>query len=485
MYIIFYFFIFYLFLKMSTNTTFGTNNNIDPIVTNSLAAGEGNEIIRGNGQVCLGAFNRIESFDSDSCIGAGNLIDTGNIDPRFNGIGNQCVGFQNIMASPDDEYTIVQTGNSLRGIKNQGSDNQTSNVNGSFNRLFKSYNGCIQGNANEMNSTFASYINGVGNLVKGTNTNDPEKLILSTSGMAINGFQNKIIFETDTRKGVNLSGRQGYALFDKSKKYAEDTYNYSNQLAGGGGPLSSDFLGEGISMIDRTIVNGVYPLGKHQAYQNTSDGTNYSIMMKSDRVLKVGTFVSLSTKCDCGCNDSYEKILVAAKRNCDVIGVITESSGFIANAGQFAASERIEYDKFDKPIIKLNIATSSEKSQTNNLYSCIKASDEILPIYQSLEEPPNNQIEENNFKVGELLDPAFLTVIKSDIDRSVPFIPFNERPNYYQVAVSGLVVVRAKFSKQDLFCSNKCDVKRGKAVPGDKYWIVKIIDEKHLQILIK
>jgi len=118
-------------------------------------------------------------------------------------------------------------------------------------------------------------------------------------------------------------------------------------------------------MIDRTIINGIYPIGKHQSYLNTSDGLSYSIMMKADVSLKNGTFVTLSLK-DCyKCKKSNERVLVEAKNNDEVIGVITKSSGFIANAGQFAASERIQYDEYHNPIIKLNIATADNLTDNN------------------------------------------------------------------------------------------------------------------------
>jgi len=67
-----------------------------------------------------------------------------------------------------------------------------------------------------------------------------------------------------------------------------------------------------------------------------------------------------------------------------------------------------------------------------------------------------------------------------NIDRSIPFTPFNERPNYYEVALLGSVIVNANFRKRDRH-HLKCDVKDGIAIPGSKYWIIKFIDKHHLE----
>jgi hypothetical protein len=278
-----------------------------------------------------------------------------------------------------------------------------------------------------------------------------------------------------------MTGQKGYFLFDENKSLAEDTYEFSNQLAGGGGPLTSDNMGEGISMIDRTIINGIYPIGKHQSYLNTSDGLSYSIMMKGDVPLRTGTFVTLSHKDCCKCKKSNERILVEAKNNDEVIGVITSSSGFIANAGQFAASERIQYDEYHKPIIKLNIATADSLTDNN--------ATKIETIKFDHEDSKEIEIKECitkelSVKEGELLSPAFLTVPITDVDRSISFIPFNERPNYYEVALLGSVIVNANFRNRDRY-HLKCDVKDGVAVPGTKYSIIKFIDKTHLEILLK
>lgn len=416
--------------------------------------------------MAFGGFNTINSALTDSCIGSVNKIEISE-NNRGSNFANHCSGYSNIITTTTGK--IRQIGNNVGGIGNTASDTQAIHISGSGNTANNCINvniGCI---SNKVNSTVASSINGAGNRVGILKDNRAFDLRVIT----VEGLLNKVQFKgEDFREGANMTGRKGYFLFNENKISAEDTYNYSNQLAGGG-PLQSEYYGEGISMIDRTIVNGVYPLGKHQSYLNTSDGTNYAIMMKSDKILKMGTFVSLTTKCHHCFKDPYEKILTSANNNDDVIGVITKSAGFIANAGQFAASERIEYDDFNNPKIELNISNIS-----NNITSLrdenMKHDVSILNDIQENEEVQETQIK----------SPAFLTVLKSDVDRSIPFVPFDERSNYYQVALSGLVVVRAKFTKQDLLKINKCDVKKGRAIPGNKYWIVKIIDNKHLQILL-
>jgi hypothetical protein len=449
-----------------SNTTFGTNNIILPVVTNSLAAGEGNTIEKGNAHICLGQSNQIKDGISNICLGSRHTIDV--TTTPFSGFENQCNGRANSIYSINNNPTSL--GNQVGGIGNTILDGQAMNMNGFRNTTTKGAQSNIEGNTNRLNSGILVHMEGFFNTVEG----NPQNLITEDiSIIHVEGFGNKVIFVGDGRSGVNMTGRRGYFLFDKNKPNAEDTYNYSNQLAGGGGPEQSLYHGEGISMIDRTIINGIYPIGKHQSYLNTSDGMNYSMMMKGEEGLKNGTFITLHNKkcnkCDKYCHKtSNERILAVAKNNDEVIGVISESSGFIANAGQFPASERIEYDEYHKPIIKLNTLTQNPQVQN----------------FIEMEEEFNISQKESNISQETILSPAFLTVPLENIDRSKFFIPFNERPNYYQVALLGSVIVNAKFKKRDRY-HLKCDVKNGVAVPGTKYWIIKFIDKYHLEILLK
>jgi len=488
-----------------SNITFGTGNVINPTATNSLAGGDNNEIQNGNANFNFGSKNVITNGNNNFIDGVSNNITQGNShyiigndneisgsDPNnsrnyINGFGNTILkGSENILTGYTNEILPIPTtdqyfciNNNINGSNNILHAGQGINIDGRQNTVIDGNGANIEGLLNVLNSGFNIHVEGRSNIIGYVgNPSDYPTVNHRIENSHVQGFGNKLIFsgmgnETISRKGADMTGYKGYFLYNQTKTSAEDTYNYSNQLAGGGGKESLN-IGEGISMIDRTIVNGTYPLGKHQTYVNTSDGTNYAVTMKSNRALKIGTFVSLSTKCNYCCKDLYEKMLVSAKNNKQVIGVITEAAGFIANAGQFAASERIEYDKFDSPIIKLNLSPSSLVSNLN----------EENNIKYKINENVEN-IKNENVKSNILQYPAFLTVIKSDIDRSIPFTPFNERPNYYQVALLGLVVVRAKFTKKELLCNNKCDVNNGVAIPGNKYWISKIIDKKHLQIILK
>lgn len=195
------------------------------------------------------------------------------------------------------------------------------------------------------------------------------------------------------------------------------------------------------------LANGIYPLGHHQAYRNTSDGISYSVILKGIDGLDEGTFVTF------GNPKRKERLLIPADDETEVVGVITKSSGFIANAGQFPASTRVKYDVFNNPIIKVNYAPENTNSsaQVNH------------PLHE------------------RILFPGHQTVIKDNIDRSIPFVPYTEREGYYQVALSGLVVVKANCGSK---MGRKCNVVNGIAVPGKKYWVVKIIDENHVMILL-
>jgi len=456
---------------MSTNTTFGTGNVISDSANNSLAAGDRNTVENGNANMCLGGLNTIKGGIRNVCLGSLNTIDVKYTSGKIGGYGNQCNGQANKILSINNNP--VNLGSEVRGISNTIQDGQAMDVCGFGNLITKGFNSNIEGNSNHLISGSLVHMEGFFNKVEGNPVND---ITTDLDRIHVEGFDNKVVFVGDGRSGVHMAGQSGYFLFDKNKTKAEDTYNYSNQLAGGARTTTESSLnpGEGISMIDRTIINGIYPIGKHQSYLNTSDGLNYAIMMKSNIELKNGTFVTLAhdkcNKCDKTNKTSDERVLVPAKNNDEVIGVITQAAGFIANAGQFAASERIEYDEYHYPIIKLNIATTENLQLLNTMKMGIKEESEVK--------------QESEVKVGELLSPAFLTVPLPNVDRSVPFVPFNERPNYYQVALLGSVIVNANFKKCDRH-HLKCDVKDGVAVPGSKYWIVKFIDKSHLEILLK
>ena len=479
---------------MSTNTTFGTNNIISPDATNSLAEGQNNQINGGNANHVGGLNNIIEKGDRGNVVGSRNQILSGfsnNLEGSNNiseGNFNHCGGGQNFISGnlnicyggqneiKDNENTnYVLSFNSVKGIRNKiGTGTQNIDVKGLGNEVNMSILTTVEGQRNKVNKSSIVHVEGGGNLVETKNDN------VSLGFMHVEGKNNKVKIE-ENREGSHMTGQRGYFLFDENKSFPEDTYNYSNQLAGGGGPLTSSFLGEGISVIDRTIINGIYPIGKRQSYLNTSDGLSYSIMMKGDASLKTGTFVTLSHKDCCKCKKSNERVLVEAKNNDEVIGVITKSSGFIANAGQFPASERVDYDEYHYPVIKFNISTADNLTDNNaTKIETIKLDHEDSKEIEIKEW----RVKEVGIKEGELLSPAFLTVPITDVDRSIPFTPFDERPNYYEVALLGSVIVNANFRNRDRY-HLKCDVKDGIAVPGSKYWIIKFIDKTHLEILLK
>lgn len=270
-----------------------------------------------------------------------------------------------------------------------------------------------------------------------------------------------------------MSGYRGVFFTEENKSFAADNYNYSRQLGGGAdAPNDPLYPGEGISIVDKTILNGRYPIGQHQSYLNTSDGLSYSIMLKGEDGLKQGTFVTFSK------DPCKEKLLIKAHRGDNIVGVITKTSGFIANAGQFPASERIEYDKYHNPLV-FNNCVPNATSDLSSLKKSVKiAPSEHIPAKINAGEEVKNTCPEGQ----HLAFPAFQTVPRQDINREVPFVPYTQRDNYYQVGLLGLVVVRVD-PRSQLF--NMCDVECGKAVEGNKYWVLERIDCRHALILLK
>jgi hypothetical protein len=390
------------------NNIFGCQNTIDQLsVISSVAEGYDNSIM-------TGLANHVEGLNN---IITGTTGVTG-----FNGSSNNHVEGQ---------------GNIINSIGNKGVDSTTGNI-------VESQNCHVEG--------LTSVVGGYQNHVEGCDHR-------------VNGFESHVVgcgnFTDGSRAGQNQSGFGGYFLYDKSKTFGADIYNYSNQLGGGlDGPGTSQYPGEGISMIDKTLLNGIYPISQHQAYRNTSDGLSYSIMLKGPAGLKTGTFVTFDE-----CMDE-ERLIKPANTCDDIIGVITKSSGFIANAGQFPASTRIKYDAYQEPIVYVNYATSTNVSSsitsTFNHHFSIREDDQL----------PQKRI----------LFPGFQTVLEENVDRAEPFVPFTEREEYYQVALSGLVVVNVYHKRK---VDYKCDVKCGQAIKGETYWVVKIIDNDHILILLK
>lgn len=324
-------------------------------------------------------------------------------------MSNTTFGTGNVINAPttnslaEGQNNTINNGNAhhAEGVSNTIDAGEANHVEGIDNTILSGFNNHVEG-ANHLVEGFESHVQGTANRT------------------------------TSVRAGQSISGFAGYFLYNPTVSFISDTFNYSNQLAGGidGGNANP---GEGISIVDRTLINGVYPIGQHQAYRNTADGLNYAVMLKGKQGLSVGHFVTFSCKKDYTC----ERLIDKAECTNDVIGVITEASGFIANAGQFAASERIVYDDYKSPLYT-----------TNTTF------------------------------------PALRTIIKPGVDRTVRFVPFDERSDYYAVALSGLVVVKAKFDKCDKHYL-KCNVKNGKAIPGDTYFIIQYIDKEHLLILLK
>ena len=235
------------------------------------------------------------------------------------------------------------------------------------------------------------------------------------------------------------------------------------------------------------MLNGIYPIGRRQAYQNTSDGLNYAIMLRGKCGLKAGTFVTF------GCGNSNNnnnhnhhgghRLIEKASCAEDVIGVITATSGvvgsagFVANAGQFAAADRIGYNEYHSPLVQLNISGGSGSNFVANVINGNSGTGGSISDFSAHISANVQQNTTINF-------PANLTITRSGVDRTVQYIPYDQRSEYYQVALSGLVVVKADFKHDDKNVL-KCGVKNGKAVPGNNYFIVQFIDKKRVMILLK
>jgi hypothetical protein len=393
--------------------------------------------------------------------------------------GNQIFGLNNTITNSVACFAI--------GSNNAIVNGNSSSVDGSYNLVTGTNNHCdgignkVSGEENTCQGSIGA-VTGFNNTCEGqqSHVTDFQNRAAGANHM-VNGFQSTASGYGSTTAtntaGQNISGYKGIFLSNNSN-FQTNPYNYSNQFAGGADAANNDsqYSGEGIGMIDHTILSGRYPIAQHQSYLNTSDGLSYSIMLKGEPGLKQGTFVTFSP-----CIKHKERLITKAPCTNDVIGVITLTSGFIANAGQFAASERIQYDQFHNPIIFYNCT----KPPTNEISSANITSGVTGPIAGPSQQNENLEINTNKTGCGAGLVPVFpykQSVPNPFVDRQAPFIPYTERDNYYQVALAGLVVVKAKRHAK---IGNKCGVRKGYAVDGDQYWVVNYIDDQHLMILLK
>lgn len=480
-----------LLICPNTNTVLGCQNTINEATTAaSLAECFKNTIQSGFAEHIEGSFSFIinSGSSSTSCHveGKQNLI--------IDGIGAHAEGYRNQVVSSDASNPTLAC--HVEGWNNaiQGGDGnhaegfENTITTGSSNHIEGLYNNIISGDGNHAGGTGNTVLSGIATSIEGANNvvtsvgNIPGDGVsenchiegfnnqiggfqnhVEGCNSVVNGFQSHVVgcnHQVDNaRAGQNLSGYGGYFLYDPSKSFGADIYNYSNQLGGGLNPRNL-YPGEGISMIDKTLANGVYPIGQHQAYRNTSDGLSYSVVLKGELGLTDGVFVTFS---NCRDNDYIheQRPITMARCSDEVIGVITHSSGFIANAGQFPASTRIQYDVYRNPIIQTNYVTGKDATVCSSCHN------------QPKSEPSTQQI---------ISFPGFQTILRTDINRAVPFIPHTERPGYYQVAISGLVVVQAENAHK---IGSKCDVRCGIAVRGKTFWVAKIIDDSHILILLK
>lgn len=295
--------------------------NFYPVLVNGIVTavadhieGENNYIFNSEASHVEGISNFINIQISGGSGGTATILGTG-------GDGNHIEGFSNTVSNSDLNHV-------------EGISNQVVGTGGAQNNH-------IEGIGITAQHSFNSHAEGCNHLVQGFETHSQ-------------GCANTT---SNVREGQSISGFAGHFLYNQSLRVGADTYNYSNQFAGG--IESTAFPGEGICMVDRTLINGIYPIGTHQSYRNTSDGLSYSIMLKGKCGLKPGTFVTFRTNELC---IGDERLITVAKSTADAIGVITKSAGFIANAGQFPATERIQYDDFDYPVIQYNWLCPSTKS---------------------------------------------------------------------------------------------------------------------------
>ena len=339
--------------------------------------------------------------------------------------------------------------------------------------------------------------------------------------------------------GVVIVGENGYARSDSS-----GVNNFSIQLAGGGTSTVSPGAGtDGIGLILRTTVPGLNPVAEGVADRWIGGGADFAEYFEwSDgnphREDRYGYFVAVDSR-------STKGTIVHATRSKDVIGVTSARSAFVGDSAEVGWQGAVERDPLLRPVTRLSYRASlvrelriigGELSVSEKIVSLDEqgaqirqtlsesvdatrakveealAVDATSPVLPSLEpagsaESAESQIEAiirdldtakddadllksvaDHFEDNAIrerilaLDPSEVMVTSPAFKVGEPYVPRSQRPEWIPVGLIGKVVVR---DDGTLRAGQTCKCRRGIAVPGDRWRVLRRVSPDSVLILYK
>ena len=176
---------------------------------------------------------------------------------------------------------------------------------------------------------------------------------ISTIATGINSHCEGSQTNTNLVTGVHIMGQFGFA---------RPSLPYSWQLAGGIPGVTPGAGTDGISVIIRTTVNGLNPIGGGDADFWNTGGADYAEYFEwqdgnINNEDRIGYFVSL------GCADK----IILAQTSDDVIGIVSGTSSIKGDTAELHWKKSHQKDDFGRPIIINSYATS-----INNYLQSIK-----------------------------------------------------------------------------------------------------------------
>jgi len=166
-------------------------------------------------------------------------------------------------------------------------------------------------------------------------------------------------------------------------------------------------------------------------------------------------------------SDSHPNMIRLANANDDILGVITETSGFVGNSSEFTWAKALVVDNYNQPI-KIYDKSFDLRNAVNNLrIDSAKLSDsEMIAILK------NDGKAWGDFNDPDRVKPTVLQT-NPDFDPKQKYIPRSQRKEWACVGLLGQLVVREEkemvcLPGKRISCSNT-----GKAIIGGTYKILK------------
>lgn len=441
----------------------GRGNHAEGIDTH-INDGEGNHT-EGISNVVNGNTNHVEGYINNLSGGLVNHLE-GVINFSTNGMVNHLEGIDHTADNGIDHHLEGYSNTTIGGFTNhlEGSNNQT---NAGINNTH------LEGQFNTANIGSNNHLEGISNTIKEAYQTHVE----GSNHGPISGFQGHIegngnVTSVD-RAGQHLTGNQGYFKYCPNKSFADDTYNYSNQLAGG--TEAPEEPGDGISVVERTLIPGKHPLGQVETFRFAADGWALSIIWPGRPNLPIGRFVTNDDHLsDCDLLGNCDRVLKLNQKKCTALGVTTSYSGVILNAGQSPGCQNNAYDQYHQPLTEINYngtlynwLIKQQVKITSEMVKILKNNTNQLP--KQIAPHLDSSIQEELKVFWKNSDKFGVKTKVSNMKNKTTHIPYTDQDNFYEIAIKGLVIVKLDPDFLHRYPKRVDPGPHGLAVPGSLY----------------